>query len=72
MQGDKIPFRESLERDNNFIYSEKIDYDEDFGRLNLPCPICKQIAWCDRKDRIYLNTLFSIAYCMECGFVRYE
>jgi len=61
-----------LEKDDNFIYGNKIDYDEDYGRENISCPRCKQKAWCDRKDRIYLNTLFSISWCTECGFVRYE
>ena len=72
MQGEDFFYREPIEKDNNFIYCQQIDNDEDYGRVNCKCPICKQQAWCDRKDRIYLNTLFSIAYCTECGFVRYE
>lgn len=73
MQEEKFfEYKEDIIKDDNFIYGTKIDKDEDFGRLYTSCPICKKIAWCDRKDRIYLNTIFSIAYCTECGFVRYE
>lgn len=36
----------------------------------LRCHNCNQIEWCEQKERIYWNSLYSYRYCKNCGLIR--